>query len=148
MLTREQYDHEGMQAARCRAVEAARSARSFGVVLGTLGRQGNPAVLAHVCSRLAERGLPHSVVLLSEISPAKLALLAGPDAWVQIACPRLSIDWGDAFHAPVLTPYEAEVALGFLPPWWEAKGAYRMDYYEKDAGPHTSAYAPKPRVAR
>ncbi|GJP47203.1 hypothetical protein CLOM_g6420 [Closterium sp. NIES-68] len=42
----------------------------------------------------------------------------GIDAWVQVACPRLSIDWGEAFAAPMLTPYELEVALGFAPPWW------------------------------
>ena len=36
----------------------------------------------------------------------------GADAFVQIACPRLSIDWGEDFVKPVLTPYEAEVALG------------------------------------
>lgn len=26
--------------------------------------------------------------------------------WVQVACPRLSIDWGTAFPKPLLTPYE------------------------------------------
>lgn len=26
--------------------------------------------------------------------------------WVQVACPRLSIDWGEAFDKPLLTPYE------------------------------------------
>ena len=25
---------------------------------------------------------------------------------LQVACPRLSIDWGSAFERPVLTPYE------------------------------------------
>ena len=29
-----------------------------------------------------------------------------PCRWVQIACPRLSIDWGEAFSKPLLTPYE------------------------------------------
>lgn len=29
-----------------------------------------------------------------------------PHRWVQIACPRLSIDWGEAFGKPLLTPYE------------------------------------------
>lgn len=51
-------------------------------------------------------------VLLSEVTPPKLALLAGPEAWVQIACPRLSIDWGEGFALPTLTPFEALVALG------------------------------------
>ena len=39
--------------------------------------------------------------------------------WLQIACPRLSIDWGEAFPQPTLTPYEALVAVGAVPPWWE-----------------------------
>jgi hypothetical protein len=34
------------------------------------------------------------------------------DAWVQIACPRLSVDWGHFFDKPVLTSYELEVAMG------------------------------------
>jgi 2-(3-amino-3-carboxypropyl)histidine synthase len=34
------------------------------------------------------------------------------DAWVQIACPRLSVDWGHFFDRPVLTSYELEVAMG------------------------------------
>lgn len=29
-----------------------------------------------------------------------------PYSWVQIACPRLSIDWGAAFSKPLLSPYE------------------------------------------
>jgi 2-(3-amino-3-carboxypropyl)histidine synthase len=45
-------------------------------------------------------------VLLSEIFPEKLMLFSDVDAWVQIACPRLSIDWGHAFSRPLLTPYE------------------------------------------
>lgn len=40
---------------------------------------------------------------------AQLALFDDVDAWIQIACPRLSIDWGYAFDKPLLTPYEAEV---------------------------------------
>ena len=31
---------------------------------------------------------------------------------LQVACPRLSIDWGEAFTMPTLTPYEALIALG------------------------------------
>ena len=51
-------------------------------------------------------------VLLSEVAPWKLALMDGVDAWIQIACPRLSIDWGEGFQKPTLTPYEALIALG------------------------------------
>ena len=59
------------------------------------------------------------------------------DAFIQIACPRLSIDWGFAFgDTPLLTPYEATVCLQsetqlYLEP-------YPMDYYAIDSlGPWT-----------
>ncbi len=68
----------------------------------------------------------------------------------QIACPRLSIDWGEGFSRPTLTPYEALVALGIVPAWWErddaASGAvapYPMDYYAKDGGVWNSSYHKK-----
>ena len=50
------------------------------------------------------------------MAPGKLARLAGPQAWVQVACPRLSIDWGEGFALPTLTPFEALVALGEVRP--------------------------------
>jgi diphthamide synthase subunit DPH2 len=50
-------------------------------------------------------------VLLSEVMPWKLEMMDHVDAWVQVACPRLSIDWGEGFGKPTLTPYEAMIAL-------------------------------------
>ena len=155
VLTREEYAHGEMRAVRRKMVERAKTARSFGVVLGTLGRQGNPSILKHLEGRMKQAGVAHTVFLISEMNPAKMSLLKGLDAFVQIACPRLSIDWGEDFVKPVLTPYEAEVALGHAPPWWEStEGAapgeentpYPMDYYARDGGPWTSSYMkPKPK---
>ena len=62
-------------------------------------------------SLMRVKGREYVVFLISEMNPAKMASLKGLDAFVQIACPRLSIDWGEEFERPVLTPYEAEVAL-------------------------------------
>lgn len=119
VLSYEEYDHLGMRAARRKAIVHAQGAQTWGVVLGTLGRQGNPRILEHLEQRLAARSLSYVVFLISELSPTKLALFGDTvDAWIQIACPRLSIDWGEAFTKPLLTPYEAEVALGFVQPWW------------------------------
>jgi len=50
-------------------------------------------------------------VLLSEVMPWKLEMMDHVEAWVQVACPRLSIDWGEGFGKPTLTPYEAMIAL-------------------------------------
>ncbi len=79
-------------------------------------------------------------ILLSEIFPTKLALMPSVDAWVQIACPRLSIDWGLAFPKPLLTPYEINVALKEV----EWKDTYPMDFYAYDSlGSWTPNFKPK-----
>ncbi|KAB8089485.1 hypothetical protein EE612_014444 [Oryza sativa] len=120
VLVLEEYDHVGMKQARKEAVLAARKAKSWGVILGTLGRQGSVKVLDRVVEHLEEKGLEHTVVLMSELSPARMELFGDSvDAWVQIACPRLSIDWGEGFKKPMLTTFEFDVALGYVPGWWE-----------------------------
>lgn len=96
---------------------------------------------------LEARGLPFSVYLMSEISPQKIAAFQEIEAWVQIACPRLSIDWGEGFSLPVLTPYEGLIALGAVQPFWEGEGyrengahAYPQDYYDKSGGEWSSSW--------
>ena len=103
-------------------VEKAQGVGHYGVILGTLGRQGNPAILQRLEERLQGAGKDYFVLLLSEIFPSKvrcaslylaaacqlskatsvrvplqLELFEDVEAWIQIACPRLSIDWGTAF---------------------------------------------------
>lgn len=45
VFTREYYDHDAMRALRLKAIDQARLAQKWGVILGTLGRQGSPKVL-------------------------------------------------------------------------------------------------------
>ncbi|EEQ87558.1 Diphthamide biosynthesis protein 1 [Blastomyces dermatitidis] len=132
-LSRESYDHEEMLTLRRDAINAARTARKWGIILGSLGRQGNPHTMAKIEKQLNERGIPFVNLLLSEIFPGKLASMPDVECWVQIACPRLSIDWGYAFARPLLSPYEALVALGERLGWDEGNGGvYPMDFYAKD----------------
>lgn len=145
-LTRETYGHTEMQDLRRAAVRAARGARSWGLILGTLGRQGNPHTVEAIEKRLRERGLPVVTLLLSEIMPHKLnRMSADVECWVQVACPRLSIDWGYAFARPLLTPYEALVALGLRDDDWASSpdgvigGVYPMDFYGRDGLGRTRA---------
>ena len=51
-FTREEYDHEAMHRNRRRAIDVARSAQTFALVLGTLGRQGSPKVLEVMLEQL------------------------------------------------------------------------------------------------
>jgi 2-(3-amino-3-carboxypropyl)histidine synthase len=99
---------------------------------------------------------------LSEIFPKKLEMLSKPTssggsgvcAWVQVACPRLSIDWGHYFCVPVLSPFELYVAFGEVEnaALWVAEeektgetvddltDQYPMDFYTKSGGPWTNYY--------
>lgn len=138
-LTRESYDHDELYRLRRDAVVKARRASKWGLILGALGRQGNPHTLALIERQLSERGISWINLLLSEIFPGKLALMDDVECWVQIACPRLSIDWGYAFPRPLLSPYEALVALGVREAGWaeqEGPGAeakvYPMDFYARE----------------
>jgi 2-(3-amino-3-carboxypropyl)histidine synthase len=153
-FVREWYDHATMRNHRGRAVDVARESlgkdkstgtiqaeKGWGLVLGTLGRQGSTKVLSHLSTMMKPSGMPIVPILLSEISPQKLSLF-GPSlsVFVQTSCPRLSIDWGDAFERPLLSPYEAAVALDKTKGWrkrvevqgenqGEEEGDYPMDYY-------------------
>lgn len=131
-LTRETYSHEEMLSLRSSAIDTARAAKKWGLILGALGRQGNPHTLTMIESHLNKQGIPFVNLLLSEIFPGKLAIFDDIDCWVQIACPRLSIDWGYAFPRPLLTPYEALVVLGARDSWEDGDGVYPMDFYGKD----------------
>ncbi|KAK6385701.1 Diphthamide biosynthesis protein 1 [Exophiala oligosperma] len=128
-LTRETYSHDEMLDMRSSAIGVAKKAKKWGLILGALGRQGNPHTLTMIQNYLAQQGIPYINLLLSEIFPGKLALFEDVDCWVQIACPRLSIDWGYAFPRPLLTPYEALVVLGGQQGWERGDGTYPMDFY-------------------
>jgi 2-(3-amino-3-carboxypropyl)histidine synthase len=129
-FTREHYDHDLMMSTRRGAIMKASSAKKFGLILGTLGRQGSPKILEQLRETLSKAGKDFIVVLLSEIFPEKLKLFSDVDAWIQVACPRLSIDWGTAFDKPLLTPYEASVLLKAID--WQGEN-YPMDFYANDS---------------
>ncbi|KAF9449888.1 Diphthamide synthesis [Macrolepiota fuliginosa MF-IS2] len=155
-FTRERYNHGEMQTVRNQAVQTARRSIDayrtpevdeshfndpplWGVMLGTLGRQGNLNQMQAITRQLevSATPIPFIPILLSELSPAKLALFNPHiSTFIQTSCPRLSIDWGYAFDRPLLSPYETAVAVGTTPSWLESKtessgsGVYPMNFYE------------------
>lgn len=164
-LTRERYNHTEMRTVRDQAVQTARKTIDnftlpsdlsdttvspivqssepplWGVILGTLGRQGSFKQLQAITNQLAtsQTTIPYMPILLSELSPAKLGLFSPHiSAFVQTSCPRLSIDWGYAFDKPLLTPYETAVAVGKATSWMDderdsegrkVEKVYPMDFY-------------------
>lgn len=143
-FTREEYNHSELHELRREAIAAAKKAKKFGLILGTLGRQGNPYTVSNLEKRLKAMGINYIILLLSEIFPGKLSMFKDVDAWVQVACPRLSIDWGYAFPKPLLSPYEATIALGMREEGWDTKNGYQMDFYAKEGLGRTKAGAGLP----
>ncbi|KJH53102.1 diphthamide biosynthesis protein 2 domain protein [Dictyocaulus viviparus] len=135
-FTRERYDFDILMKNRKEAIDIARKSTTFGIIQGTLGRQGNIKIVEELERKLKDKKKIFIRVLLSEIFPKKLENFDEIDCWVQVACPRLSIDWGVEFQKPLLSPFELAVALDqvMLP-----SSYYPMDYYSNDSlGPWTN----------
>uniref|UniRef100_A0A915CP19 2-(3-amino-3-carboxypropyl)histidine synthase subunit 1 n=1 Tax=Ditylenchus dipsaci TaxID=166011 RepID=A0A915CP19_9BILA len=110
------------------------------VMVKTREWAGNIKIFEDVETKLIQAGKRFVKVLMSEIFAKKLAVFKTVDSWVQVACPRLSIDWGYSFSAPLLTPFELSAALNYtsFSPSQLLKG-YPMDYYAyKSLGPWTN----------
>ncbi|OMH81428.1 Diphthamide biosynthesis protein 1 [Zancudomyces culisetae] len=130
-MTIEGYDHEEMHKMRLQAIEQCKqNVKTVGLILGTLGRQGSNKVMEELINKAKARGINYVVVLTSEITVQKLKEFDDVvDFWVQVACPRLSIDWGYAFSKPLLNSYEAAVVLKSI----EWQSIYPMDYYSNQS---------------
>ncbi|CAF1292348.1 unnamed protein product [Adineta ricciae] len=133
-FTREYYDTKSMHSVRQTEINKAANGQVWGLVLGSLGRQGSPKVLETIKQRLKSNGKSYIQVVMPELMPDKLKLFKNVDVWIQTSCPRLSIDWGAGFQTPILTPYEAMVALRQIE--WQSR--YPMDFYAQNSlGPWT-----------
>ena len=92
-------------------IAKAMDARVFGIIVSTKSGQ-NRTELAKKLKNLAEHhGKTGLIILMDLVTPEQL-LAFKADAFVNTACPRITIDDAERFHAPVLTPQEFEMVLG------------------------------------
>ncbi|ETN85192.1 diphthamide biosynthesis protein 2 domain protein, partial [Necator americanus] len=135
-FTLEHYNFNVLMRNRKGAVNIASKCNVFGLIQGTLGRQGNIKIVQELERRLEAKNKKFVRVLLSEIFPDKLAKFEEVECWVQVACPRLSIDWGAEFPKPLLSPFELVAALDEIS---FPSSHYPMDYYSNESlGPWTN----------
>ncbi|KAL4435678.1 hypothetical protein ABPG74_018229 [Tetrahymena malaccensis] len=137
-LTIESYDHKMMLDIRYKEVQKSQKInKRVGIVMGTLGRQGSPHILKRIEDLLKEKSVEYFVLLVSELNFQQLELVADEvDFFVQISCPRLSVDWGAAFSKPLLNPYEFFVAMKQI----DWKNIYPMDNYSNNGEMWTNYY--------
>ncbi|MDO8725372.1 MAG: diphthamide biosynthesis enzyme Dph2 [Candidatus Methanoperedens sp.] len=102
---------EKFQRKRGGYIAKAMDADVFGIIVSTKSGQ-NRMQLALGLKELAKKhGKKCFMIEMDLVTPEQL-LAFHADAYVNTACPRITIDDAERFHAPVLTPQEFESALG------------------------------------
>lgn len=148
-LTRECYSFDDMYQQRSDAMRVAfktmQSKGTIGFILGTLGRQGSEKVFDRLIELLEKyTECRYLKVMMPEVAPDVLQQIESVEVWVQIACPRLSIDWGSAAKKPLLNPYEFAKTIRAIIDTEKVidDKKYPMDFYATNSiGDHTPNHA-------
>ena len=94
------------------AIYKAADAKSFGVIIGLKEGQLSKVFGLKFKKELAKEGKKVQLFALTDITNDRLNNLRGIDAFIQVACPRISID--NQFDKPVLSTPQANALLKVL----------------------------------
>ena len=96
---------------RFAAIQRAVDAESFLVIVCSKIGQERESVADDIMKKIESKGRKAYRLYINELSPQSL-MSYRVDAFVSTACPRLAMDDYSRYDKPILTPTEAEVALG------------------------------------
>ena len=139
-MTVEKYDHKLMLSNRIFYLHSCEKVCTYGVIFGMLGRQGNLPLLHRIINLIEQIKKKYVIILISEINFDELiGKYNWIEAFIQICCPRLSIDWGKSFAKPLLNPFEFfSLVLNK-----NIEDSYSIDNFANDCGPWGSLYQSK-----
>ncbi len=98
-------------------VQQAKEAKNFAVLVGMKPGQKRLEEAFELREKLEREGKTAHLFALKEVTPEALLEFPSIDAYVNTACPRISLDDAARFKKPMLTANETLVALGKLS--WE-----------------------------
>lgn len=110
---------------RFAAIEAARGARTFGLLVSLRVGQERMRLAKGLKKLLEDSGRHASIIALDHFSWDNLQYFRHLDAFVNTGCPRVTIDDVARYPKPMLTPQELEIVLGKRT--WEA---YAFDEFK------------------
>ncbi len=102
---------------RWASIFEAEKAKNFGVLVGLKTGQKNLHEALQIKKKLEKSGKNATLLSAKEITPDALMQFSSLDAFVNTACPRVSLDETSKFLKPVLTSNEALVLVGEIK--WE-----------------------------
>ena len=94
------------------SVYKAVEAQTFGIIVGLKEGQFSKTTALKFKRELEKVGKKVQLFALTDITDERLANLKGIDAFIQVACPRISTD--NQFHKPVLSTPQANALLKIL----------------------------------
>ncbi|MCL1983930.1 MAG: diphthamide biosynthesis enzyme Dph2 [Methanomassiliicoccaceae archaeon] len=96
---------------RFAAIEKAKDADSFLVIVSTKAGQRRDALACDIVKKIVSKGKKAYKAVMENITPDAL-LSYRVDAYVNTACPRIAMDDSARYGKPMLTPPELEAAIG------------------------------------
>jgi len=111
---------------RWASIQGAEKVEHFGVLVGLKSGQKRTEEAMHVKEKLMKKGKKATLLTLREVTPEALMQFPTIEAFVNTACPRISLDDATRFKRPVLTIKEALVVVGELT--WE--GLLKKGWFE------------------
>ncbi|MEE8400937.1 MAG: diphthamide biosynthesis enzyme Dph2 [Candidatus Hydrothermarchaeaceae archaeon] len=93
-------------------IAKARQGGTFGIIIGEKRGQMRKGLAFRLKKLIEGKGKRAYLLYLREITPENLLPFRKLDAFVNTACPRVSIDDAARFKRPLLTPVELEIVLG------------------------------------
>ncbi|KAH8948888.1 hypothetical protein BDL97_10G001200 [Sphagnum fallax] len=106
-------------------VQQAKDASVVGIVVGTLGVAGYVEAIQHVRNIVKKAGKKPYTIVIGKPNPSKLANFPECDVFVLVACPQTVLIDSKEYLAPVITPYEAEMAFVEGKEW---TGAFSLEF--------------------
>jgi len=97
---------------RWASINEAKRAVRFGVLIGLKSGQKRLDRAVWIKEKLGKAGKKAALLALREVTPEALMQFPTVEAFVNTACPRVSLDDASKFLKPVLTPNETLVVLG------------------------------------
>jgi 2-(3-amino-3-carboxypropyl)histidine synthase len=95
----------------------AKQAKNFGVLISLKSGQMRLKEAMNIKEKLEKTGLKATLLALREVTPSALMQFPGIDAFINTACPRISLDDAPNFGKPLLSLNETLVMLGEMK--WE-----------------------------
>lgn len=111
MKTAVEVNPERFQRIRGGYIARSMDAKVFGIIVSSKSGQERMELAMKLRDTAIRQGKEAHILMMDLVTPDQL-LQFRADAYVNTACPRITIDDAERFHVPVLTPQEFEVAVG------------------------------------